>query len=29
MKYNNIKRAIFLERPNRIIAYEVLKGVGL
>lgn len=26
MKYNNIKKAIFLERPNRFIAYADLNG---
>lgn len=26
MKYNNIKKAIFLERPNRFIAYANLEG---
>ncbi len=26
MKYNNIKKAIFLERPNRFIAYVKLEG---
>lgn len=26
MKYNNIKEALFLERPNRFIAYALLQG---
>ena len=26
MKYNNIKEALFLERPNRFIAYALLDG---
>lgn len=26
MKYNNIKKAVFLERPNRFIAYADLEG---
>ena len=26
MKYNNIREALFLERPNRFIAYALLDG---